>query len=430
MAGEARYLEADRAQLRWDMVDLESQLPLEHRARIVWAFVEALNLSGLYAQIRAREGEPGRPPPDPKIMLGLWLFATLEGVGSARQLDRLCDRDVAYRWLCGGVPVNYHGLSDFRCEHGEVLDQLLTESLTALVAEGVLKPGEIALDGTKVRASAGRGSFRKAAKLAELEGWARQRVKDLKAEVESDPAASEKRRQAAQRRGAEDVARRAEAARRALEKLQAEKAERAKRHKKAEAKKNEARASTTDPEARQMRFSDGAVRAGYNVQLAVAPGSGIILAAEVTDRRNDAGMAGPMLDDVERRLGVQPRRVLADTTYATREDIIALAGKNIEVYTPVPPDKPDVSPETARKRAWRRQREHSAIKAWRARMADQAGQAIYRARSRIETVNGILKGRGLGVMPVRSIAKVRCVVLLQALAHNLWRAHCLRPCAA
>jgi transposase len=430
MAGDARYLEADRAQLRWDMVDLESQLPLEHRARVVWAFVEGLDLSALYAQIRAREGEPGRPPPDPKIMLGLWLFATLEGVGSARQLDRLCRRDVAYRWLCGGVPMNYHGLSDFRCEHAEVLDRLLTESLTALLAEGVVRPEEIALDGTKVRASAGRGSFRKAAKLAELEDWARQRVKDLKEEVESDPAASEKRRQAAQRRGAEDVARRAEAARRALEKLQAEKAERAKRHKKAEAKKNEVRASTTDPEARLMRFADGAVRAGYNVQLAVAPSSGIILAVEPTDRRNDAGMAGPMLEEVERRLGVRPRRVLADTTYATRKDIIAFADKNIEIYTPVPPDKPNVSPETARKRAWTRQREHAAIKAWRARMADQASTAIYQARSRIETVNGILKGRGLGIMRVRSIAKVRCVVLLQALAHNLWRAHRLRTSAA
>lgn len=430
MAGGARYLEADREQLRWDMVDLDSQLTQEHRARVVWAFVEGLDLSALYERIRAREDRPGRPPPDPKIMLGLWLFATLEGVGSARQLDRLCGRDVAYRWLCGGVPVNYHGLSDFRCDHAEVLDRLLSESLTALVAEGIVKPEEVALDGTKVRASAGRGSFRKAAKLAELEGWARDRVKALKDEVESDPAASEKRRQAAQRRGAEDVRRRAEAARRALEKLQAEKAERTKRHKKAEARKNEVRASTTDAEARLMRFSDGAVRAGYNVQLAVEPGSAIIVAVETTDRRNDTGMAGPMLDEVERRLGVRPQRVLADTTYATREEIIALTEKSIAVYTPVPPDKTDVSPESARKRAWRRQREHAAIKAWRARMADQASAAIYRARSRIETVNGILKGRGLAIMHIRSMAKVRCVVLLHALAHNLWRAHCLRVSTA
>lgn len=430
MAGEARYLEADRAQLRWDMVDLESQLPLEHRARVVWAFVAGLDLSELYARIGAREGEPGRPPPDPKILLALWLFATLEGVGSARQLDRLCERDVAYRWLCGGVPMNYHGLSDFRVGHAEVLDRLLTENLAALLAEGLVRPEEIALDGTKVRASAGRGSFRGAGKLAELEELARRRVRELKEEVESDPAASEKRRQAAQRRGAEDTARRAEAARRALEKLKAEKAKRAKRHKTAELEKGEARASTTDPEARSMRFSDGAVRAGYNVQLAVASGCGIILAAETTDRRNDAGMAGPMLEQVKRRLGHQPDRVLADSTYATRADIVAFADQKIDVYTPVPADKEDIKPESQRKRERRRRREPEAIKAWRERMAQQAGEAVYRRRSWVETINGILKGRGLGIMRVRSMAKVQCVVLLQVLAHNLWRAHGLRTSAA
>jgi transposase len=428
--GEARYLEAERTQLRWDMVDLESQLPMEHRARVVWGFVGDLELSALYARIRAREGEPGRPPPDPRILLALWLFATLEGVGSARQLDRLCERDIAYRWLCGGVPVNYHGLSDFRCAHAEVLDRLLTDSLTALLAAGVVKVDEVAFDGTKVKASAGRGSLRTAGKLADLEAVARERVKALKEEVESDPAASEKRRQAAQRRGAEDIARRAQAARQALEKLQAEKAERAKTHKKEEAEKNEVRASTTDPEARLMRFCDGATRLGYNVHLAIDPASGIILGAAATDRRNDAGMAGPMLDEVERHLGRRPNRVLADTTYATREDIIAFAEQHIEVYTPVPADKPNAKPETVRKRAWKRRREHAAIKAWRARMADTASKAIYQARSRVETVNGILKGRGLATMPVRSIAKVRCVVLLHALAHNLWRAHGLRPANA
>src|ERR1700685_727250 len=218
MTGRARYQAADRGQLRWDMVDLESQLASDHRARVVWAFVEGLDLSALYEGILAREGEPGRPPPDPKILLALWLYATLEGVGSARQPDRPCERDVADRWLCGGVPMNYHGLSDFRFAHAAVLDRLLTESLTVLLAEGVVRLEEIALGGTKVRASAGKGSFRRADKLAALEGAARQRVEQLKAEAQGDSAASEKRRQAAQRRGAEDIARRAAEARRTLEK--------------------------------------------------------------------------------------------------------------------------------------------------------------------------------------------------------------------
>jgi transposase len=427
--GEARYQEADREQLRWDMVDLESQLALEHRARVVWAYVCGLDLSAFYARIRAREGEPGRPPPDPKILLALWLYASLEGVGSARQLDRLCERDVAYRWLCGGVPVNYHGLSDFRFAHTDLLDQLLSESLAALLAEGVVTLDEVAVDGTKVRACAGKGSFRSEETLAALEEVARRRVARLKAEAQSDPAAGEKRRQAAQQRAAEDIARRAEEARRSFEKLRAEKAARAKRHKKEEAKKGTLRVSLTDAQARLMRFPDGAMRAGYNIQLAVAPASGLILAVQTTDRRNDRSLAGLLLDQIKRRLHRLPQRLLADTGYATRKDIAALSAQRIEVYTPVPPDKPDANPESQRKRAWRRRHESEAIKAWRERMDSEAGKAIYRRRNWIETINGILKGRGLDIMRVRSMTKVTSVVLLQVIAHNLWRAYRLRTAA-
>jgi transposase len=429
MSGEARYQMADRAQLRWDMIDLESQLPAEHRGRVVWAFVESLDLSALYARIGAREGEPGRPPPDPRIMVALWLYATLEAVGSARQLARLCESDLAYRWLCGGVPMNYHGLSDFRVAHGDVLDGMLTESLTALLAQGVVKLEEVALDGTKVRASAGGGSFHRGSTLAAQEAVARQVVADLKAEVEADPAACSRRQAAARRRAAAEVAERAAAAQRALAQLQAEKAERAKRDKSV-ADGKEPKASLTDADARIMRFRDGSVRAGYNVQMAVEPGSGVILAVQATNRRNDAGLAQPMLEEVERHCGMAPQRVLADSRYATQEDIVTLAGAGIEVYTPPVADKPDATAESCRKRTWRRQHEPEAVQQWRARMADAEGQATYRRRGWVETVNGIVKNRGLALLRVRTLAKAQCVALWHAIAHNLWRAHVLRTAAA
>ena len=151
MASDARFVRADRTQTRWDFVDLDALVPSDHRARIVMGFVESLDLSPLYGAIKAREGEPGRPPPDPAVLLALWLYATIEGVGSARQLERLAQHDPAYRWIAGGVPLNYHGLSDFRVAHVAVLDRLLTESVTALIAEGVVSLAEIAVDGTKVR---------------------------------------------------------------------------------------------------------------------------------------------------------------------------------------------------------------------------------------------------------------------------------------
>ena len=429
MTGKARYLEADRAQFQWDMVDLESQLVADHRARVVWAFVLSLDLTALYDRIRAREGEPGRPPPDPQIFLALWLYATLEGVGSARHLARLCESDAAYRWLRGGVSMNYHDLSDFRVAHADVLDRLLTDSLTVLMAEGIVTLEEIAIDGTKVRAWAGRGSFRGADKLARLERLARERVDQLRGSA-SDAGAGEGRRRAAQQRGMEEVARRAGAASRTLEKLRVEQAKRAKTHKEEEAKKTEVKASLSDPEARLMRFADGAMRAAYNIQLAVAPDTGIIVAAATTDRRNDAGLAVPVLDQIKDRLNILPQRLLADTHYATKDDIVALAAQGVAVYMPIPADKPDAKPESRRKRDQQRSREPEAVKAWRERMAQDESKAIYRRRGRIETVNGILKGRGLGIMRVRSIAKVTAVVLMQALAHNLWRAHCLRASPA
>lgn len=423
MVGRARYLEADRSQLRWDMVDLDGLLPVEHRARVVWSLVAGLDLAPLYAVINAREGAPGRPAADPAVLLALWLHATLEGVGSARQLARLCDSDIAYRWLCGGVPVNYHGLADFRVGHGAVLDKLLSESLAALAAEGLVKLDEVAIDGTKVRASAGRRSFRRGERLAALEALAQQRIATLRAEVESDPAAGERRRQAAQRRAAEGVAARLAAAKAALAKLRTEKEQRARRHRKAEAAKSEPKASSTDAEARMMRFADGAVRAGYNVQIAATTEGGLIVAAEVCERRNDAGMALPMVAAVAERCGAVPQRVLVDTHYATKDDIVALAAQHgCQVYAPPPQTRGAASPATRRKR----RKEAPAVREWRDRMALPAAQDVYRRRNRIETINAQLKWRGLGELLVRGLAKARCVVLLHALAHNLWRGHSLR----
>jgi transposase len=159
MSDGVRVIGADRCQLRWDMVDLDSQLPDDHRARLVWAFVEGLDLREFYDRIKARDAVAGRPATDPPVVLAVWLYATLEGIGSARAIDRLCQQHAAYRWLCGGAPVNHDLLSGFRRESGALLDRLLTQSVTGLIAEKLVTLEELAIDGTKVRARAGRGSL-------------------------------------------------------------------------------------------------------------------------------------------------------------------------------------------------------------------------------------------------------------------------------
>jgi transposase len=426
---EARVVRPDRRQLRWDMIDLEGLLPADHRARLVWSFVESLDLSPLYDRVLSREGEAGRPAADPAVLLSLWLYATIEGVGSARELERLAQSDAAYRWLAGGVPLNYHGLADFRVDSVEVLDRLLTQSVTALIAEGLISLDEIAVDGTKIRASASKKSFRTGEKLIKIEAAVADRLAALKQELSSDPGASSRRGQAARERAAREVQARTARARAALERLEAERRARAARHAKDEAKKKEPKASTSDPEARCMRFPDGAVRPACNAQIAAAPRGGVIVSIEVTDRRNDAGLAGPMVDDIARRYGRTPDKLLVDTSYATSGDIVALAAHAagpVSVYTPPPAEKENVKPATLARRIRKRAKEPACLKAWRERMASEAGQAVYALRKRIERINADRKNHGFGFLPVRGLIKAKAHALWHALANNLTAAHRLR----
>jgi transposase len=434
MTSEARFLRADRLQTRWDFIDLEALLPIDHRARIVWSFVESLDLSPLYDAIKSREGGAGRPPPDPAVVLALWIYAAIEGLDSARELDRLAERDLAYRWIAGGVPLNYHGLSDFRVENGDIFKRLLTESVTALVVEGTVSLEEIAIDGTKVRANASRGSFKTAEQLEQIEAAVERRLAALRAEVESDPEAFSRRKRAARERAGREVKERAERARAALERVRAEKEKRAKQHPGEKAnKKPEPKASVSDPDARHMQFADGAVRPGYNAQIAATPKEGIILSVEMTDRRNDSGLAGPMIDDLVRWYGKTPERLLIDTHYATSEDIAALSehpAGPVTVYAPTPRERENISARGLANRQRKRAREPDSVKEWRSRMATQAGHEVYRLRKLIEWVNADLKNRGFGFIPVRGLLKAKAVALLHALAHNLLVAHRLRAQAA
>jgi transposase len=429
VVGGARFIRADRAQTRFDYLDLESLLAMDHRARVVMGFVETLDLSALYDAIGSRVGEAGRPPADPAVLLGLWLYATIEGVGSARELARRCEQDLAYRWIAGGVPLNYHGLSDFRVSHTEVLDRLLTESVTALIAEKVVSLSEIVVDGTKVRANAGRGSFKVADKLARIEAKVAHRLASLKEEIESNPEASSRRRQAANERAAREVKERAERARAALERMRKEREQRHKKHPSEKEKKSELKASLSDPDARNMRFADGAVRPGYNAQTAVAPAQGIIISVEMTDRRNDSGLAMPMVDDIVRRYGEAPQNLLLDTHYATVEDVAALANHKagpVTVFAPLPPEKESISPRALANRKSQRAREPDSVKEWRGRMQTAAGQDIYRRRRLIERINANLKNHGFGILRVRGLLKAKAVALLHALANNLMAIHRLR----
>ena len=150
-----RLRSADRQQLI-PALPLENLLEQDPQARLVWDFCLGLDLSSLYEPIPARAGGPGRAAIDPRLGVALWLYATLEGVGSARALAWLCGNHHAFRWLVGGVSVNHPTLSDFRVAHVAGLDPVLTHALAVLGAPELVDLNRVAHDGSASGPAPGR----------------------------------------------------------------------------------------------------------------------------------------------------------------------------------------------------------------------------------------------------------------------------------
>lgn len=415
--GRARVQRADRHQMAMRTLALDALLPEEHQARVVWEYVEGLDLAPLYGSIRAVEGHAGRDPIDPKILMALWLYATLDGVGSARQLDRLCGDHAAYQWICGGVSVNYHTLSDFRTAHTALLGELLTQSVATLRHEGLVTLRRVAQDGMRVRASAGASSFRRGKTLSACLAEAEAQVAALRQELESDPSSATKRQAAARARALRERSRR-------IRKALVEREEVAARKKARGEDPAEARASTTDPEARVMKMGDGGYRPAHNVQFATDTGSQVITGVDVVNTGSDQGQMAPMVQQHAARYEQAPEAMLVDGGFAKKEDIDAVSSPEIGVvvYAPVQkPKKKDRDPHAPR------EGDSEAVAAWRVRMGTDEAKTIYKERaSTAECVNAIARNRGLQQFRVRGLAKVRAVALWYALAHNLVRAATLR----
>ena len=262
-------------------------------------------------RIKARGDRPGHPATSPRLLLALWLYATSDGVGSARALERLCNSHDVYRWLCGGVSVNYHTLADFRVGCGDLLDRLLAEHLAALAKAGLINLDTLAQDGVRIRASAGAASFRREATLDRHLAMAQAVVEELKREVDARSDASNQRIQAAKERAARERSERVKAAQTALAEIKRQRQER--EEKRGNGKKpKEPRASTTDAEARVMKMADGGFRPAYNVQVASVAGEQIVVAVEVCNTGSDRGLMRPMLERLHALTGRFPQRHLAD----------------------------------------------------------------------------------------------------------------------
>jgi len=417
---QARVNGPVRNQVEMVMRDLDSTLPQDHPARAIWEVVQKVDTSAFYASIKAVLGHPGHPSTDPQVLLALWLYATAQGVGSARQLDRLCQQHDDYRWLRGGVPINYHMLSDFRIAHRQALDDLLTEILASMMAEGLVTLRHIAQDGMRTRASAGASSFRRQERLEQCLVEVRKQVERLAKEREQPDPGVSRRERAAQERAARQRQSRVEEALRRLPEIKAAKERQAKTlAKDKRAKVTQPRASTTDPEARVMKMPDGGFRPAYNLEIATDVDSQVIVGVAVVTKGSDGGEAAPMAEQIDERTGHCPEAYLMDGGFATREDITALERQGITVYAPTRSPRTESSGRT---QADARPDDTPEVASWRVRMETDEAKAVYKERAATaECVNAHARRYGLRQLMVRGAAKVLSVLLLVAVAHAVLR---------
>lgn len=384
----------------------EDTLAPSHPARLLWNVLGSFDLTAFSAEITAVQGTAGRPQLSPRMLLTLWLFALTEGVGSARKISRLTQRDVPYRWIVGDLLVSHDTLSAFRREHGEALDRLFTDVVATLVHKGLLSLDTVSQDGTRTRAAASAPSFRTLGSLLACREQAALHLKAVLGAAEDDSysAAQHARREAAAR----DYQARVEAAIDTVKELQAGRDPEAK----------PPRASTTDAEARVMKMGDGGFRPALNVQYAVA-GSGFggrraVVGVRVHNVGSDLGSLTPMMEQIEQRTGRYPRTLLADSGHVNHDDIARTERHGVAVIMP-PLERSKPLP------VLRAQRAAPEVIAWRERMETPEAKELYRARAGLcELANAHQKSHhGIQQFLVRGVAKATCVVLLGALATNL-----------
>jgi len=412
--GRARLREPVRDEVKLRAFDLDSLIDADHPARVIWAYASKVDMAAFEAGVRAREGTPGMPQTSPHLLLALWLYATADGIGSARALARACESVSAYRWLCGEVGVNHRILSEFRNGQGGRIEQLLCDHVASLSTAGLIDLDEVAQDGVRIRASAGASSFRRRKTLRNELAKAKRLLRRLARQSDDDeqgPPSGREQRAALER--AERISR----ALANLEEVEKLRAKRERTNANQTKRQKEPRASTTDPEARIMKMADGGFRPAYNVQFASLPENGIILDVTCETIGSDRGLAEPMAQRLEKAYGQRPKRHLVDGGYQSAEDIAAAAAAGTEFYCPPGKTKSGRDPYEPRPG------DTPEVANWRAKMATEPGKDAYKRRSLCELVHAKLRNRGIDRLHVRGREKVETWMRWFALGANILTAH-------
>lgn len=420
--GRKRIRNANRNQIEFKISSIDDLIPETHRARDVWEFVSQLDLTVFSDNIKVLEGNGGPATLDPKIAMSLWLFATLNGIYSARQIAQLCKEHHAYIWICGGASVNYHSISDFRTQDNDKFRKLLQESIAIIWKSGIFQPEEVAQDGTRVRASAGLNSLRTEQSLERYLIEAENLIKNLEKELATNPSALSLRQRAANERAVRERKARIEKAKSELENYKTARAEECKRnHKKfSDDDSKKIKLSITDPECRNMKMATGGYRPAYNVQYATSTDKKVVVGVDVVNTQ-DPGTLVPMMQQVSENLAAigcqMPSKWLADSAYSNKTDVNQASEKYPETVLYSPPmsnQKVDaLSP---------RQGDSPAMSELRARMGTEEAEVIYKKRcSTAEFTNAVTKNRGMDEFLLKGLTKVKNMAIIFAVVHNMLR---------
>jgi len=396
---------AIRNQVEVQIGTLDDYIAEDHKVRHVLNFVEQLDLSQILGKIKSIKSGPGAPAIDPKILLALWLYAFIEGIISARTINRYCKEHSAFKWLCGGVSVNEHTISDFRTIHGEAFSDLLTQSIGVLSHQGLITIDRVAQDGMKVRAHCGKSSFRRETTLKMHLKMAKEHV-DFLAKSEHNSNDISKQAAAARKRVAEESVKKTAMAIQELHKVRNQKAVEAKKKGRSftQKDKDDVRASKTDPQARNMKMPNSGFNPAYNVQFASESKSKAIIGVTVTQSGHDYGQLGPMQKQIYERYGVYAKEMLVDPGYLNYDDIDD-AAQHSRIYTPCSTVKTD---------------KKSFLNEMKERMETEEAKEIYKDRAATaEFVNARTRTRGLTQFLVTGLGKVQVVATLFAIGNNM-----------
>lgn len=311
----------DRKQMIFHPIEIDRLIPEDHEARAIWEIAGSLDLSCYYDDVDAREGKAGAPAFDPRLLISLWIYSYSKGISSSREIARLSEYNPAYQWLCGMRPVNYHTLADFRSAHETSLRRLFIDVLALLTSEGLVTLERVMHDGTRIKASAGKDTFRTQSSLREHLARAEEQVKAME-EIPEEEVMPRVRK--ARERSAKERAQRLLRALRQLDEIRSPK------------RNTTVRVSTTDPECRIMSHSDGGLAPGYNVQISTDAKEKVIVAVDISQSASDQTLLPSALDRLQKSTASYPGQIVVDAGFTTREAILAAHTRGVDLIGSFP----------------------------------------------------------------------------------------------